>query len=416
MSTLSLQQVPLNKTDIDQALLNIERKERSNPLPWNGQFSPQLIDVLLHKYASDCQCVLDPFAGSGTLLLEAGRNGLAAIASDINPAACYLARVYTLANRPLSDRKELCDKLERVLQELHLPELPLFGVHAGRASAQEKKSLVRAIRGEIGAGDASTLLAALLVPCDLFDTDVKPRHLNDAWKRLRALVLSLPESSLKLKSLNSDARRLPICDQQIGLVITSPPYINVFNYHQHFRQTVEALGWNPLKVARAEIGSNRKHRANRFLTVIQYCLDMSQTLVELKRVCKRRSRLIFVVGRESRVRGIPFCNGRLIALIADAAGLQLAMRQERVFKNRFGQAIFEDILHLVPAPASSPDLMTCAREIAVRHLREGADTASGEVLEDLQDAIRTASTVDPSPLYHQSSAFTPTAVARRASA
>lgn len=402
-----LQRIPLNKTDIDQALLDIERKERSNPLPWNGQFSPQLIEVLLSKYASDRPCVLDPFAGSGTLLLEAGRKSLAAIASDINPAACYLARVYTLAKRSLSNRRDLCDKVESALQDFHLHDMPLFGVHAGKTSEQEKASLVNAIRKALGQGDALTLLAGLLVLCDLFDSDVKPQHLNDAWRRLRALILSLPESSHSLKSLNSDARGLPIGDQQIGLVITSPPYINVFNYHQHFRQTVEALGWDSLSVARAEIGSNRKHRANRFLTVIQYCLDMAQTLIELKRVCKRRSRLIFVVGRESRVRGIPFYNGKLIASIADAVGLQLAMRQERVFTNRFGQKIFEDILHLVPARVSSPDLMTCTRELAVESLREGASIASGEVLKNLQDAIRTASTVHASPLYHQSSAFTP---------
>jgi hypothetical protein len=38
----------ISKTDIDQALLDIERKERSNPLPWNGQFSPQLIEFSRH--------------------------------------------------------------------------------------------------------------------------------------------------------------------------------------------------------------------------------------------------------------------------------------------------------------------------------------------------------------------------------
>lgn len=32
---------------ISSNLLNISNKIKSNPLPWNGQFSPQLVQVLL---------------------------------------------------------------------------------------------------------------------------------------------------------------------------------------------------------------------------------------------------------------------------------------------------------------------------------------------------------------------------------
>lgn len=48
---LGFRGVPLNKTDIDQAKLNIEDNRRSNLFQWNGQFSPQFIEVMLQKYA-----------------------------------------------------------------------------------------------------------------------------------------------------------------------------------------------------------------------------------------------------------------------------------------------------------------------------------------------------------------------------
>src|SRR5947208_12976005 len=115
----------------------------------------------------------------------------------------------------------------------------------------------------------------------------------------------MPYTKASLKFFNCDARRLPIQDGLIGLVITSPPYINVFNYHQQYRASVEALGWDLLEVARSEIGSNRKHRGNRFLTVIQYCLDMTDAILELRRVCTDGARIILVVGRESNVRKTP---------------------------------------------------------------------------------------------------------------
>jgi adenine-specific DNA methylase len=90
--------LPLNTTDIPQSLLNIENKDRSNLFPWRGQFSPQLVETILDKYARSGFHVLDPFAGVGTVLYEAGLKGLRASASEINPAACRMAYTYRFIN------------------------------------------------------------------------------------------------------------------------------------------------------------------------------------------------------------------------------------------------------------------------------------------------------------------------------
>jgi len=55
---------------IPQEKLNILTKTRSNPLAWRGQFSPQLIEAILNTYCLPNSIILDPFAGSGTVLLE----------------------------------------------------------------------------------------------------------------------------------------------------------------------------------------------------------------------------------------------------------------------------------------------------------------------------------------------------------
>ncbi len=65
-------------TPISQSDLDIDEKKRSNPFPWRGQFSPQLIETLLEAYCPSGSTILDPFAGSGTVLLEAARQGLSA--------------------------------------------------------------------------------------------------------------------------------------------------------------------------------------------------------------------------------------------------------------------------------------------------------------------------------------------------
>jgi len=79
---------------------------------------------------------------------------------------------------------------------------------------------------------------------------------------------------------------------------------------------MELLDFDILKVAHSEFGSNRKHRGNRFLTVIQYCIDMGQALQSMRNAMKESSELIMIVGRESNVRKTPFYNGDIIQDLA----------------------------------------------------------------------------------------------------
>ena len=185
------------------------------------------------------------------------------------------------------------------------------------------------------------------------------------------------------------------------MVLTSPPYINVHNYHQQFRRSVEALGWDVLSIARSEIGSNRQNRGNRFLTVIQYSLDMALVLRELARVAKADVRFILVVGRESLVRGGRFFNGELVAEIAvRCVGLKMELRQERVFQNRYGVDIYEDILHF-RSTKEVPDqgfALATARHIAARALCEARQLIPAAQRAGLDDAIARIDTVVPSPV------------------
>src|SRR4051795_9365035 len=90
------QGVPLDTRTIPRDRLNIDNKERSNLFPWNGQFSPQLVEALLRTFAKNTATVLDPFAGSGTVIHEAAKLGKEVFAVEINPAAFKMAQTYRL--------------------------------------------------------------------------------------------------------------------------------------------------------------------------------------------------------------------------------------------------------------------------------------------------------------------------------
>jgi len=130
---------------------------------------------------------------------------------------------------------------------------------------------------------------------------------------------------------------------------------------------------------------------------------MQAVLVEIKRVLKSTGREIFVVGRESMVRGIPFENGGLVASLASIGGFRVALRQERCFQNKFGKAIVEDILYLDQALSSNVgDPRTIACDILSKKLLLQMPDA---VRRDLENAIKLVDAVLPSPLYKQQTNF-----------
>lgn len=392
-----LTDIPLD-TSISQARLDIVGKVRSNLFPWNGQFSPQLIHTFLEHYGQKGCKVLDPFMGSGTVLVESGRLGLAAFGAEINPAAYQMARAYALINSPLPDRQCHLNEVEELLVS-SFEHSPLFTPDATQLGNDAVKKQMLRLQDQQPDGPTRQLLETLIVLLDFYRDDLSDDRVLSRWKSLRATVEKLPFSEHPVCPINCDARSLPLPQGQIDLVVTSPPYINVFNYHQQYRASAEALGWDLLRVARSEIGANRKHRQNRFLTVTQYCWDMCLVLTELRRVSTTDARIIFVVGRESNVLKTPFFNGDIVASIGTrCVGLSAEARQERSFKNKFGATIFEDIIHFRPGSYLN-GRATPPADVAKEALTCALQRAPRESISDLESAIQQVMQVQPSPLY-----------------
>lgn len=392
---MALGRIRLDTDTLNRERLNIESKTRSNLFPWNGQFSPQLVHAFLETYARPGNLVLDPFMGSGTVLVEAGRLGLPAFGAEINPAAYTMAGVYSFITMEHSKRKRVLDKLDLTLRE-KFASWPLFARCDDRADP--KTSLIGLWSATPNALHRR-LLETLIVLLDFYRVDITAEKVSATWSKLRSIVVELPYSREAIGLANVDARSLPLEASTVDLVITSPPYINVFNYHQQYRASVEAMGWDLLHVARSEVGSNRKYRQNRFFTVVQYCIDMAAVLRELLRVGRESSRIIIVVGRESNVLKTPFYNGDIVASIGSrCVGLFAEKRQERAFKNRFGETIYEDIIHFRPSPSRNKNLEP-PWVIAEENLTAALSYCPPESSASLQEALGRVLEVPTSPLY-----------------
>jgi len=190
-------QTSLNTSEIPQSDLNIENKVRGNPLAWNAQFSPQLIQVLLAKYASQGTVVFDPFLGSGTVLLEAGRAGLAACGTEINPAAILLSQTYRFINVPLAFRHFHLENVQELLRCKFPEDLPLFRnsevVHED-LDVREIRSRFIELLGIIEERLQRQLLETLVTLLDFNSPDLSVGKIFTTWSRLSRLVIELPYS------------------------------------------------------------------------------------------------------------------------------------------------------------------------------------------------------------------------------
>ena len=384
--------IQIDQNEISQSLLNIDDKKRSNLFAWNGQFSPQFIETMLAQYAKANFTVADPFLGSGTVLYECAQKNISALGSELNPSAYYMAKIYELCNLDKNQRVDLIQAIGEKIVVCSQQQSPL-------------DSLLVLAKGESSTLVANTI-SLLVVLLDLFNNHFSNNLLFEKWHKLSSTIKSLPYSKSNICATLGDARSLTMDNSIVDLIITSPPYINVFNYHQKYRRSVESLGYDVLKIAKKEIGSNRKNRGKRYLTVIEYCIDMAYALKEMIRITKPNARIILVVGKESNVLATAFSNSELIYRLAiDVFNLHLTLKQQRGFKNKFGKMIYEDILHFSNSKAnyqtlSDEEILSLSRLIAVEFLQQKLsifDTTSKNY-PLLEAAIRNFKTVKTSDI------------------
>lgn len=329
--------------------------------------------------------VLDPMAGSGTVVRVASDQGHRAIGFDLDPLAVLMAKVWTTAVDADQLRKEAATLVGRVRRE------PSTGVslpwvdgdpdtHAfvdywfAKAQQADLRRLSAALQGVTGpVGDALRLgLSRIIVTKDRgasLARDVshsRPHRvrtendfpvLDEYLRSIARLAQQLEEQQPSGNAVVElgDARNLSAVETaSVDAVVTSPPYLNAIDYLRGHRLALVWLGHRlgDLRTLRAEsIGTERQPDDDtgfalaRDLTaplepldrlpsrqrqmVDRYVLDLYAMLTELHRVLRPGGRAILVIGN-SCIRGVFVKNARALVAAAQRAGFDLLKEAERV--------------------------------------------------------------------------------------
>ncbi len=283
----------LNLNWREQELPEHQRTKHVHRLhPYLGKFVPQLVEIFLRKYWP--AMVVDPFCGSGTTLVEAKVLGTDSFGCDISEFNCILSRVKTSDYDIELAETEILGALHesghppgRMLLEDHgtyetNPYLrqwfapPALRELQRYRTAIEKYQYKDLLKVTLSRSARSARSARMTTHFDL-DFPKKPqaepyqcykhgricsptqsarqflkRYSLDTIKRIREFAQMKSGSGATV--INGDSRDVQF--PKADLVITSPPYVGLIDYHEQHRYAYELLGlrWNEA----AEIGGAKR--------------------------------------------------------------------------------------------------------------------------------------------------------------
>ena len=260
--------------------------------PYLGKFVPQLVEVFLRRYFAPGQWILDPFAGSGTTLVECSVFGAHSVGVDVSAFNVLLARVKTGCFNPFVVEHDLRDALRRLEQaagEVPAAAEPttsfLRDWYAPRALGEllayrallpdyESAELMAVVLSRAARSARLTTHFGLDFPrapqrepywCAKHRRTCRPteqalkflrRYSLDTIGRVREYARL--RSGAEAHCLHADAREVELPWRFDGLV-TSPPYPGRIDYHDQHRYAYELLGLPDRR--EAEIGAAARGRS-----------------------------------------------------------------------------------------------------------------------------------------------------------
>jgi len=295
--------------------------------------------------------VFDPFAGSGTTLVEAQRQGIHSLGVDLNPIACLIARVKT-SPMPIM----LCETARRicaVARENTAPrrwEIP----NVNHWFKQDVQVAVAALLHEINElpfghpHDALCLaLSSILVRISNQESDTRYAAVEksvaredvfvnfmNAVVRLHSALQSRHWSLSTARVIEANTLTLDPTDLQesVGLVITSPPYPNAYEYWLYHKYRMWWLGFDPLAVKAQEIGARAHFFKRAHHTENNFWQQMRSTFSLIDKVLVRDGYACFLIGR-SKIHGRIVDNADIVQAVAAEYGFGPAARFDRVISS-----------------------------------------------------------------------------------
>jgi len=302
--------------------------------PYRGKFHPQLIKGILNILRVQPEdIVLDPMCGSGTLNVEASIMGIDSIGIEKSPFCVLMSKVKYEALKTDSATLSL------ILKDMDKNYKTLIN---GKKSFAES-SYHNGFQPE----EAITLLAFLdsmgyARRCSKSIDVLFPSVLKRYVGQINSFIQVRDKLNLKIGNARfeiGDARKLPLEDNSIDGIITSPPYSFAIDYAENDRPQLEYLGYDVSELREDMIGLKGKTRKEK---LVNYFDDMKKVLSEMRRVLKVGKYAVIIIGSndvqtggirlETRIEEMALEDGFVLdqKIVKPIKGLQNTMKDEYI--------------------------------------------------------------------------------------
>lgn len=339
-----------NLAEIDWSFPDSDKTSSLHSIhPYPARFVPELPRKLISTIGvAEGAAVFDPFCGSGVTLVEAQKLGVSSIGVDLNPIACLMSRVKT--NHISDDLEEQSQRAVREARkqrgETLVPDIPnlnhwfnerivtaisnlLWGIQyvSTPETLDALKFLLSSILVKVSNQDSDTRYAA--IQKSVTEESVYKAFLEAA----RKLVMADKNRKYTLEDVEVHCKNILEIDpldisKPIGLVVTSPPYPNAYEYWLYHKYRMFWLGYDPLEVKRNEIGARAHYFKKNSPTSEDFKAQM-QTLFELLQAVVIDSGHVCVVIGRSKIHGNVIDNAELISEVAKKEGFDLLAKLPR---------------------------------------------------------------------------------------
>lgn len=321
---------------------------------------PQIARRLIEKYSKKYDTILDPFCGSGTVLVESKILSRNVWGIDINPLALLLSKVKTTPISPVileNEFRNLINKIENDIRDLNFGLKDIEALKFHNIEYWFKTKVIKdltIIKNHITSIEDKDIREFFLVP---FSETVRlvsntksgefklhripknklreysPNTLltfkNKTGRNIERMkeFYKEPDSKVWVKILDEDTReKVGIPSESIDLVVTSPPYGDsrtTVAYGQFSRLSLEWLGLdgdrartidkkslggvptNSLKntlnseVLNKVLDKIKKEDEKRAKDVLSFYIDLEKCFKEIGRVMKADGYICMVVGNRT---------------------------------------------------------------------------------------------------------------------
>jgi len=224
------------------------------------KFIPQLVNRIINENSKKHELICDPFVGCGTTLLEGLLTQRYTIGLDINPVAQLISATKITPIQP----QELQRSIRRFFTKLNtqngdsncfpnqIEKIKFWFDEKTTKELSNILSVINEIEDEKIRNFFKCAFSHILKNCSKWNMDsLKPirainkkipnptkilkRHINYMKKRNNELYNILPEKIRKniekyVLVYCQDCREIPAENEQISLIVTSPPYVTSYEY------------------------------------------------------------------------------------------------------------------------------------------------------------------------------------------